>query len=106
MKYRKFESRATIATTKLVSGARSLSNLNRIKDGSVLCAMLDGISYRLVKYGERLMCFRASDSHPVRCTLNTNKVQIGTKKVNKKYVTKYKKIFTKKNAGKKAKVNR
>lgn len=79
MKYRKFESRATIATTKLVSGARSLSNLNRLNDGSVLCAMLDGISYRLVKYGERLMCFRASDSHPVRCTLSTSKVQIGTK---------------------------
>ena len=36
--------------------------------------------------------------------VKTVKVQIGSKKVNKKYVKKYKKIFTKKNAGKKAKV--
>ena len=34
------------------------------------------------------------------------KVQVGSKKVNKKYVKKYKKIFTKKNAGKKVKVSR
>ena len=33
------------------------------------------------------------------------KVQVGKKKVNKKYVKKYKKIFTKKNAGKKVKVS-
>ena len=79
MKYRKFESRATIATTKLVSNARSISNLNRLNDGSVLCAMIEGISYRLVKYCDKLLCFRASDNHPIRCTLNTNKVQIGTK---------------------------
>ena len=36
--------------------------------------------------------------------VKTVKVQIGKKKVNKKYVKKYKKIFTKKNAGKKVKV--
>ena len=36
--------------------------------------------------------------------VKTVKVQIGKKKVNKKYAKKYKKIFTKKNAGKKAKV--
>ncbi len=36
--------------------------------------------------------------------VKTVKVQIGKKKVNKKYVKKYKKIFTKKVAGKKAKV--
>lgn len=82
MKFRRFESRATIATTKLVSGARSISNLNRLNDGSVLCAMIEGISYRLVKYGERLMCFRASDSHPIRCTISSNKIQIGTKWVS------------------------
>lgn len=36
--------------------------------------------------------------------VKTVKVEIGSKKVNKKFVKKYKKIFTKKNAGKKAKV--
>lgn len=36
--------------------------------------------------------------------VKTVKVEIGSKKVNKKYVKSYKKIFTKKNAGKKAKV--
>ena len=36
--------------------------------------------------------------------VKTVKVQVGGKKVNKKYVKKYKKIFTKKVAGKKAKV--
>lgn len=36
--------------------------------------------------------------------VSTIKVNIGKKKVNKQYVKKYKKIFTKKNAGKKAKV--
>ena len=82
MKFRRFESRATIATTKLVSGSRSISNLNRLNDGSVLCAMIEGISYRLVKYGERLMCFRASDSHPIRCTIKSNKIQIGTQWVS------------------------
>ena len=38
--------------------------------------------------------------------VKTVKVQIGKKKVNKKYAKKYKKIFTKKNAGKKAKVKK
>ena len=33
------------------------------------------------------------------------KVKVGGKKLNKQYVKKYKKIFTKKNAGKKAKVS-
>ena len=79
MKYRRFESRATLKTMNLVSNARSISNLNRLNDGSVLCAMIEGISYRLVKYGERLMCFRASDSYPIRCTVSSNKIQIGTK---------------------------
>lgn len=32
------------------------------------------------------------------------KVKVGGKKANKKYVKKYKKIFTKKNAGRKVKV--
>ena len=32
------------------------------------------------------------------------KVKVGKKSVNKKYVKKYKKVFTKKNAGKKVKV--
>jgi hypothetical protein len=32
------------------------------------------------------------------------KVKVGKKKVNKKYVKKYKKYFTKKNAGRKVKV--
>ena len=36
--------------------------------------------------------------------VKTIKVQIGSKKINKKFVKKYKKIFTKKNAGKKANV--
>ena len=36
--------------------------------------------------------------------VKTIKVKIGNKKINKQYVKKYKKIFTKKNAGKKAKV--
>ena len=36
--------------------------------------------------------------------VKTVKVQVGSKKANKKVVKKYKKIFTKKNAGKKAKV--
>ena len=36
--------------------------------------------------------------------VKTVKVQVGSKKINKKYVKKYKKFFTKKNAGKKAKV--
>ena len=79
MKFRRFESRATLKTMNLVSGARSVSNLNRLNDGSVLCAMIEGISYRLVKYGTKLLCFRASDSHPIRCTISSNKVQIGTK---------------------------
>jgi hypothetical protein len=34
----------------------------------------------------------------------TVKVDLGSKKVNKKYVKKYKKIFTRKNCGKKVKV--
>ena len=34
------------------------------------------------------------------------KVKVGKKKVNKQYAKKYKKIFTKKNAGKKVKVSR
>ena len=38
--------------------------------------------------------------------VKTVKVKVGSKKVNKTYVKKYKKIFTKKNAGKKAKVKR
>ena len=42
-------------------------------------------------------CFKGSNVKPV-------KVQIGSKKVNKKFVKKYKKIFTKKNVGKKVKV--
>lgn len=33
------------------------------------------------------------------------KVQVGKKKTNKKYVKKYKMIFTKKNAGRKVKVS-
>ena len=37
-------------------------------------------------------------------SIKTIKVQVGKKKTNKKYVKKYKKIFTKKNAGKKVKV--
>ena len=37
-------------------------------------------------------------------SVKTVRVQIGSKKVNKKYIKKYKKIFTKKNAGRKAKV--
>ena len=36
--------------------------------------------------------------------VKTIKVKVGNKKANKQYVKKYKKIFTKKNAGKKAKV--
>ena len=36
--------------------------------------------------------------------VKTVKVQVGSKKINKKYVKKYKRFFTKKNAGKKAKV--
>ncbi|MBQ9180098.1 MAG: FMN-binding protein, partial [Firmicutes bacterium] len=38
--------------------------------------------------------------------VKTIKVKVGTKKVNKNYVKKYKKIFTKKNAGKKVNVKR
>ena len=38
--------------------------------------------------------------------VKTIKVKVGGKKLNKKYVKKYKKIFTKKNAGKKVKVRR
>ena len=38
--------------------------------------------------------------------VKTVKVKVGSKKENKKYVKKYKKFFTKKNAGKKAKVRR
>jgi len=38
--------------------------------------------------------------------VTTIKVQLGTKKLNKQYVKKYKKIFTKKNAGKKVTVKR
>jgi len=36
--------------------------------------------------------------------VKTVKVKVGKKKTNKKYVKKYKKIFTKKNAGKKVRV--
>jgi hypothetical protein len=36
--------------------------------------------------------------------VKTIKVNAGKKKVNKKFIKKYKKIFTKKNAGKKVKV--
>ena len=36
--------------------------------------------------------------------ITTVKVSVGSKKVNKTYVKKYKKIFTKKNAGKAVKV--
>ena len=36
--------------------------------------------------------------------IRTIQVKVGKKSLNKKYVKKYKKIFTKKNAGKKAKV--
>jgi len=36
--------------------------------------------------------------------IKTIKVKVGSKKLNRKYVKKYKKFFTKKNAGKKAKV--
>ena len=36
--------------------------------------------------------------------VKTVQVKVGKKKVNKKYVKKYKKIFTKKNVGKKVKV--
>ena len=36
--------------------------------------------------------------------VNTVKVEIGSRKVNKKYIKKYKKYFTKKNAGKRVKV--
>ena len=39
-----------------------------------------------------------------KSSVKTVKVQIGSKKVNRKYVKKYKKIFTKKNAGRKVKV--
>ncbi len=38
--------------------------------------------------------------------VNTVKVKVGKKKENKKYVKKYKKIFTKKNCGKKVTVKR
>ena len=38
--------------------------------------------------------------------ITTVKVKIGNAKVNKKYIKKYKKIFTKKNAGKKVTVTR
>ena len=38
--------------------------------------------------------------------VKTVKVKVGKKATNKKYVKKYKKIFTKKNAGKKVKVKR
>ena len=38
--------------------------------------------------------------------VSTVKVKVGKAKTNKKYVRKYKKIFTKKNAGKKVKVKR
>ena len=34
--------------------------------------------------------------------IKTVSVKVGSKKVNRKYVKKYKKIFTKKNAGRKA----
>ena len=36
--------------------------------------------------------------------VKTVQVKVGSKKVNKKFVKKYKKIFTKKNAGKKVTV--
>ena len=36
--------------------------------------------------------------------IKTVKVRVGSKKLNKKYVKKYKKVFTKKNAGKKVKI--
>ena len=36
--------------------------------------------------------------------MKTVQVKVGKKSLNKKYVKKYKKVFTKKNAGKKVKV--
>ena len=56
------------------------SNLKRIHDGSVLGVAYAGISYRLVKIGGSLICFRVSDSKPL--IVENGKVNIDCKWVS------------------------
>ena len=46
------------------------------------------------------------DNENFKASGKTIKVKVGKKKTNKKYVKRYKKIFTKKNCGKKVRVTR
>ena len=52
--------------------------------------------------GAALLCGVAAQGQEVK--IKKGKVKFGSKKLNKRYAKKYKKIFTKKNCGKKVKV--
>ena len=57
-----------------------------------------------VQYAKNVLFLRSKKKTLKGSKIKTIQVKVGKKSVNRKYVKKYKKIFTRKNAGKKAKV--
>jgi len=60
-----------------------------------------GSKIRTIELKTKKLTTKSVRSSLMQCKVRTIKVNVGTKKQNKAYVKKYRKIFTKKNAGKK-----
>ena len=98
----------TYTVTEIASGAFRGSKAKTVTVGANVKVIRSG-AFRSSKATTLIVKTKKLTKARVKASLKgskikTVKVKVGSKKVNKKYVSKYKKIFTKKNAGRKVRV--